>query len=151
MFASAQQALRAYTSVHAETGVEAADAHGLVLMLFEGARIAVSEARRHMEAGRIAPKGRAISKAIAIINEGLRASLDLKAGGLLGERLAAIYAYLCERLLHANVHNQVETLAEVQRLLTELHDAWAAIGTIGKHGTSGTHTANAHQRPNTSS
>ena len=139
MFASAQQALRAYTNVRAETGVEASDPHGLVLMLFEGARIAVFEARRHMEAGRIAPKGRAISKAIAIISEGLRASLDLDAGGVLGERLAGIYQYLCERLLYANAHNQVQALDEVQRLLTELHDAWAAIGAM------------AHPTPNKSS
>ena len=140
MFASAQLAIRAYTNVHAETGVEASDPHGLVLMLFDGARIAVSEARRHMEAGRIAPKGRAITKAIAIINEGLRASLDLDAGGVLGQRLASIYQYLCERLLYANAHNQVEALTEVQRLLSELHDAWAAIGATAN----ATNATNAH-------
>lgn len=128
MFATSHQALRTYTNIHAETGVEAATPHGLILMLFDGARAAVSDARRHLQNQQVAARGRAISKAIAIIDEGLRASLDMSSGGELAQRLAALYRYLCERLLQANTQARQEPLDEVDRLLAELRGAWAAIG-----------------------
>jgi flagellar protein FliS len=57
----------------------------------------------------------------------LRASLDVKAGGELGQRLDALYAYMCDRLLRANLHNRPEIVDEVSRLLGELREAWAQI------------------------
>mgnify|MGYP003343857178 CR=1 FL=1 len=128
MFAPSQRALSAYANVHAETGVEAASPHGLILMLFDGAQVAVADARRHLRNNEIAARGRAVSKAIAIIDEGLRASLDMNSGGELAQRLSSLYRYLCERLLQANAQGRAETLDEVDRLLGELRDAWAAIG-----------------------
>jgi len=128
MFATSQRALRAYANVHAETGVEAASPHGLVLMLFDGAQVAVADARRHLRTNQIAARGRAVSKAIAIIDEGLRASLDMNSGGELAQRLSSLYRYLCERLMQANAQGRGEALDEVERLLGELRGAWAAIG-----------------------
>jgi flagellar protein FliS len=127
MFGSAQRAINAYTDVGLETGVEAADSHKLVLMLFDGALLALVEARQHVVQRDVAAKGKALSKAIMIIESGLKASLDVKAGGELGERLAALYDYMCERLLHANLHNRPELIDEVSRLLTELRGAWEQI------------------------
>jgi flagellar protein FliS len=34
---------------------------------------------------------------------------------------------MCERLLHANLHNRPELIDEVSRLLTELRGAWEEI------------------------
>src|SRR5262245_34529747 len=127
MFGTAQRAINAYTKVGMETGVEAADPHKLILMLYEGALLALTEAKRHMAQREIAAKGVALSKAIMIIEHGLKASLDVKAGGELGERLAALYDYMGERLLHANLHNRPELIDEVSRLLTELRGAWEQI------------------------
>jgi len=127
MFGTAQRAINAYTNVGIETGVEAADPHKLILMLYEGALLALSDAKRHMAQRDIAAKGKALSKAIMIIEHGLKASLDVKAGGELGERLTALYDYMAERLLQANLHNRVELIDEVNRLLTELRGAWEQI------------------------
>jgi flagellar protein FliS len=127
MFATAHRGINAYASVGLETGVHAADPHQLVLMLFEGAILALGDAKLHMARHDTAAKGQSISKAIMIIESGLRASLDVKAGGELGERLAALYDYMCDRLLRANLHNRPEIVDEVRRLLGELHGAWAQI------------------------
>ncbi len=81
-----------------------------------------------MSAGHIAEKGAAISKALDIINNGLRASLDKKAGGDIAGNLDSLYAYMTERLLTANLQNKAEMLEEVQTLLTDLRDAWNQIG-----------------------
>lgn len=137
MFATAHRAINAYANVGLETGVEAADPHKLVLMLYDGALLALNDARTHMNNHAIAAKGQALSKAIQIIGCGLRESLDMKAGGELGERLGALYDYMCDRLLRANLHNRVEIIDEVSKLLGELRDAWAQIKPAGADATGG--------------
>jgi flagellar protein FliS len=129
MFGSMQKGVNAYAKVGIETGVAAASPHKLIVMLFEGAMVAVSIGLQHMKDGNIPAKGKAISKAILIIDNGLRASLDKKAGGAIAESLDSLYEYMSNRLLLANLKNQPEMLEEVHRLLSELKGAWDAIGT----------------------
>ncbi len=78
MFGTTQQGANAYAKVGIETGVAAATPHKLIVMLFDGAKMAIDRAIQHIQSNDIAPKGRAISHAISIINDGLRASLNKK-------------------------------------------------------------------------
>lgn len=128
MNAMTRNALNAYSQVGIETGVTAASPHKLIAMLFEGAILSVYAAKAHMQRKEIAAKGEAISKAIAIIDEGLKVSLDEKAGGELAQNLKALYEYMCQRLLAANLKDETEPLDEVGRLLADLKAAWEAIG-----------------------
>lgn len=116
-----------YARVGMETGVAAADSHQLIVMLFDGALLAIARAGNAMQEGRIADKGQAISRAIDIVANGLRASLSFSSGDELAERLAALYDYMVVRLLHANLHNDVAALREVSRLLAEIKSAWEEI------------------------
>lgn len=127
MNALARNALNAYSQVGVEVGIANASPHKLILMLFDGAIKAVSMARIHMNNKAIAPKCEAIAKAIAIVDQGLKISLDVKAGGELAENLFALYEYMCHRLLMANLKNDVSMLDEVEKLLIGLRDAWAQI------------------------
>ncbi|MQA42580.1 flagellar export chaperone FliS [Rugamonas aquatica] len=127
MFGSRQTGVHAYAKVGMETGVVAASPHKLIVMLFDGAMVALSTALHGMRSGDIGEKGKSISKAIMIIDSGLRAALDKKAGGEIAEGLDALYEYMSSRLLTANMTNDPAILEEVQRLLTELRDAWNAI------------------------
>lgn len=128
MPAAVPYAINAYARVGIETGVTGASAHQLILMLFDGAIQAVTDARNHMLRADTAAKGVAISKAIMIINDGLRASLDVKVGGPLAQNLYALYEYMSNRLLIANLKNEPAVLDEVKRLLSELKESWEAIG-----------------------
>lgn len=128
MYGQAQRALNAYAKVGIETGVEAADPHKLVLMLFEGAMIAVNDARRHLIDRRIAERGAAITKGIMIIENGLKASLDMKSGGELAQHLADLYDYMRNQLLTANVNGSDRLLEEVYGLLADLKEAWSQVG-----------------------
>ncbi|MEK7708458.1 MAG: flagellar export chaperone FliS [Pseudomonadota bacterium] len=121
-------AVSAYQRIGVETGVESADPHKLILMLFEGAQEALAKARMHMQHNEIAEKGQMISKAIMIIDHGLKASLDMNAGGDLAIKLQALYDYMTHRLLVANIQNNTEIVNEVNMLLSELHGAWKEIG-----------------------
>ncbi|MYM37177.1 flagellar export chaperone FliS [Duganella sp. FT50W] len=127
MFGSRHTGANAYAKVGMETGVVAASPHKLIVMLFDGALVALNSALSGIQSGNIGEKGKAISKAIMIIDSGLRAALDKKAGGDIAEGLDALYEYMSGRLLLANIHNDPGIIEEVQRLLTELRDAWNAI------------------------
>ena len=73
-------------------------------------------------------KGQSITKAINIIDNGLKAGLNLEKGGELAENLAALYDYMVKRLLHANLHNDEATIQHVTDLLDNIADAWRQIG-----------------------
>jgi len=117
-----------YQQVGVETRLAAASPHQMVSMLFDGYMEAVAQARGALRDGQLAAKGAAIGRAVRIIEEGLRAGLDLNAGGNLARDLHELYGYLTMRLTLSNLHNDEAGLAECQRLMEPLRDAWAAIG-----------------------
>ncbi|WP_442769997.1 flagellar export chaperone FliS [Zoogloea ramigera] len=125
---AARRGAAAYSSVGVETGVSTADPHKLILMHFEGALLQIGTAAIALENKDVPGKGMAISKAIEIILNGLKVSLDYEAGGELAQRLGALYDYMTQRLLYANLHNSRPAMDEVTQLLTDLKSAWEAIG-----------------------
>ncbi|MBK6402870.1 MAG: flagellar export chaperone FliS [Rhodocyclaceae bacterium] len=124
---NSRAAINAYANVGLGTDIMSADPHKLTSMLFEGALLAIARARHALARNEPATKGQFISKAIAIIGEGLHASLDKDVGGELARNLSALYDYMVKRLVHANIKNDDAALDEVARLLTELKDAWDSI------------------------
>lgn len=125
---NASTATRAYAKIGVESGVFAADPHKLIAMLYQGALLAVANAKNGMMRRDVAAKGTAISKAISIIEDGLNASLDKKVGGELAQNLSSLYEYMARRLLGANLNDDMAALDEVAGLLNELKGAWDEIG-----------------------
>lgn len=129
---NAINAIKTYSTVGVESGVTAADPHKLIAMLYQGALLAIANAKNGMLRKDTAAKGAAISKAILIIEDGLKASLDKEVGGDLAQNLAALYSYMASRLLHANINNDIAALDEVTRLLTDLKEAWDGIRPVSQ-------------------
>lgn len=127
MFGVLNNPAGAYRKAGVETKVETASPHELILMLFDGALTAIVAASVQIQAGQVQEKGRSIGHAIDIIDGGLKACLDYQTGGEIAERLGALYEYMCNRLLHANLHNDQAALDEVANLLRDLKGAWAGI------------------------
>lgn len=128
MTITARRAISAYVQTGIDTAIPEADGHRLVVMLFEGALTAVVDARLRLLRGDIPGRGQAISKAIAIIDEGLRASLDREQGGEIAAQLEDLYRYICGRLIHANLRADPAALDEAASLLSELQSGWTGIG-----------------------
>lgn len=120
-------AIKTYANVELESSVAAADPHKLILLLYQGALLAISSAKNQILRKEIAAKGKSISHAILIIDSGLKSSLDKNAGGQLAQNLSALYDYMSQRLLIANLKNDTAALDEVSRLLTDLKGAWEEI------------------------
>ena len=126
-FARPQAHAAAYRQVAVETTVADASPHHLVQMLFDSLVESITQARGAMQEGRVEAKGRAIGRAVRIVDEGLKASLDPAAGGALAGDLADLYAYVTLRLTQANLRNDARALDECQALIQPLRDAWASI------------------------
>ncbi|MDR6522710.1 flagellar protein FliS [Variovorax paradoxus] len=121
----------AYARLGVETSVMSASPHQLITMLFDGAKTAIGMARHHMAAGETQAKGNAISRAIGIVDNGLKAALDADAAGEAGAELvgnlSALYDYVVQQLFRANLHNDVRALDEADRLLENIASAWREI------------------------
>lgn len=94
----------------------------LVCLLYRGGLDAIAAARRHLARREIRERGAAITRASLIVGE-LSAALDPAQGEVAG-RLAAVYAYVLELLARAQVEQADPPLAEAEKLLGTLAEAW---------------------------
>lgn len=142
MFASHQPQSRSnsqlsslYTNVSV-SGAAAGDrsGHELVALLFDGLVGAIARARGALQQGDIEGKSGAVSHALRIIGEGLRAGLNLREGGQLARDLNDLYSYIELRLTHANLRNDEAALQESARLVKTLQDAWNQIAPQVRRG-----------------
>jgi len=120
---NASVAMQQYRQNHIQGGVETASPHRLVQMLMEGALEKIMAAKSYMENKDIAKKGETISWAISII-DGLRSCLNGDAGGEVAQELFALYSYMEQRLLEANMKNDQKMLDEVAQLLIQVKSGW---------------------------
>jgi len=115
-----------YGKVAAESEAAYANPHRLVQMLMEGALDKVAAAKGCIERDDLVGKSRQITWAMSIIN-GLRASLDMEAGGAIAVNLDDLYDYMIRRLIDASTQNEPEILSEVIDLMLEVKGAWDAM------------------------
>jgi flagellar secretion chaperone FliS len=116
-----------YSRVGVETGVADASPHKLVAMLFDGFFESIARAKAALASAQTEAKCREIGRAARIVEEGLKASLDLRAGGALAADLADLYAYITMRLTQANLRNDAAALDECRALMLPLQQAWTSI------------------------
>ncbi|QGZ62649.1 flagellar export chaperone FliS [Paraburkholderia acidisoli] len=127
MFSQAQFGANAYARVGVETGIMGASPHQLIVLLYQGARQAIAQARMHLQAGNVGPRCEAVGKAIRIVESGLQLALNVEAGGEIAKRLNSLYSYMTKRLLEANINQSETMLIEVDGLLATLEEAWLGI------------------------
>jgi flagellar protein FliS len=99
--------------------------HQVISLMMDGALERVGQAQECVQSGNENDAELLVGKLAGIIN-GLRASLNMDAGGEIAVNLDALYAYMVDRLADSNGRD-VNALAEVQRLIGELKSGWDAI------------------------
>lgn len=121
----------AYKRASVEASVDMADPHQLVNLLFEALHRAIGSAKLAMQAGDVPAKCKQIGDAIRILEDGLKAPLDLERGGELAANLDALYAYCSTRLVFANLKNDAAALDEVSALVSQVASGWKQINGRG--------------------
>lgn len=115
---------QAYAQIGVESAVMSASQQQLVTMLFDGALSALIRARLFMQDGNLEGKGLSLSKAINIIENGLKIGLEEGSKDELTQNMLALYAYMVRRLLQANLRNDSGAVEEVEGLMRNIADAW---------------------------
>jgi len=118
-----------YARTYRANAVLTASPGQLVLMLYDGALRSLGLARAALERNDDDPRrlevvNTQLIKAQAIIGE-LQDTLNHEAGGEFAATMHRLYDYYNRRLLEANLRKQAAPVAEVERLLREVRDAWA--------------------------
>jgi flagellar secretion chaperone FliS len=123
------KAIESYSTGSTATQAAVANRVELIQMLFDGLIDSLSSARGHIERQSIEDKSKALTRASRIV-VGLQAALDLDKGGELAANLNELYSYIVRRLLHVNVHNDLDALKEVHSLVTEVREAWRQVPSL---------------------
>jgi flagellar protein FliS len=119
-------ALQQYQNVDIEGRLAAADPHAQISLLMDSALKRIAIASGATRRGDIPLKGRALGRAIDIIDS-LRAMLDHERGGSISDNLEALYSYMLRRLVEANHMSDTDIMAEVGQLLGEIKSGWDQI------------------------
>jgi flagellar protein FliS len=132
MFSSVSaRSASAYKRASVEASVDMADPHQLVNLLFDALQRAIGSAKLAIASGDVPAKCKQIGDAVRILEEGLKAPLDLEKGGELASNLDALYAYCAARLVLANLRNDVAVLDEVNALIAQISSGWKQISGRG--------------------
>lgn len=126
------QGKSAYSAVSLDSQIAGATPHQLITMLFDGAINAMRRAEIYFQQGNIARRGEMISRAINIIDNGLRAGLNHEIGGQIPADLERLYEYVSRNLLEANLNKSGEKLPQLITLMVEMADTWKAIEPQGR-------------------
>jgi flagellar protein FliS len=113
-------------AAYLESRILSADPVELVAILYEHAILYTGHARECLAKRDIAGRSEKIARVIGIIGE-LDSSLNHSAGGEISANLARLYQYIRQRLVMANLQQQDEPLAEVERLLGTISEAWTGV------------------------
>lgn len=95
----------------------------IVYMLYEGALNHMKLARIKIENGDVISKGKHFSKATLIISE-LSNVLDMEQGGEISRNLRSLYEYVLQRLLYANLNNDVAAIEDAARIIETIKSGW---------------------------
>ena len=123
--------MNGYTNQYLANSVNAASPEQLMLMLYDGAVRFISLGIQAIENGLIDKRAYYINKTSAIVSE-FAATLDHSQDAKLAEDLDALYGYMLNRLMEANLKNDAAPLLEVKKLLTDLRATWAQAIDINK-------------------
>ena len=98
-------------TVYKKTVLANTDRVQIILMLYEGTLNHMKIAKQKIERGDTLSKGNHINKATLIVTE-LSNVLDMERGGEISGNLRNLYNFVLQRLLYANLNNDVNALED---------------------------------------
>lgn len=122
-----QRSFNQYQKLRLETQIASASSHELIQLLYDGVLECLNQALGALERGEDLGHQKPLIKASRLIDEGLRAGLDMKAGGEVAKNLVAVYDYAMLVISKALAKRDSDLVKEAISLINPLADAWRAI------------------------
>jgi flagellar protein FliS len=98
----------------------------LIIMLYDGALKHMEAGKHAVQKGDLASQNSSLQRAQRIVME-LMSCLDMKEGGEVAKNLLALYTYVLNELVQANVHDDPDAIDRSIRILSELRESWVGI------------------------
>lgn len=115
------------SKVYKKNQIETASPKQLVVLLYEGAVKFIRLAELAIDKNDLAKANTNILKTQDIITE-LTVSLNHQDGqNTIASELHALYSYMMNQLIQANLTKDKQKLVEIRQLLSELRNTWASI------------------------
>ena len=124
-----------YASTYKQNTTATASPGELTLMLYNGCLKFINQAKKAIDAGDIQAKNTNIIKAQDIIRELM---VTLKTDNELGKEMMRLYDFILNKLVEANLKNDLGALGEAEQFVTEFRDTWKEVvkaDRVQRHGT----------------
>jgi flagellar protein FliS len=100
-------------------------------MLYDGALRFMDEAKRALESGDLELQNTKLQKAQKIVTE-LMGSLDFSAGGEIAQNLLALYTFVLNELVEANIYDDAARIDNAVKTMSELREGWVQVEELSK-------------------
>jgi flagellar protein FliS len=114
-----------YSNSDAETSVQSLSSGQLIVLIYERIFDNLRLGKHALENGEHGID--AFTKAHDLIQQGLLACIDFKAGGDIALNLSAIYEWSLREIINARVTNSPQKVQEIIEILMPLYEAWIAL------------------------
>ncbi|MCM3714648.1 flagellar export chaperone FliS [Halalkalibacter oceani] len=111
-------------AAYKQNAMKTASPGELTLMLYNGCLKFIKQAKQAMEAQEIEKRNEAMTKAQNIIRELM---VTLKTDSELGQNMMRMYDFILNRMVEANIKNDVVMLEEAEELVIEFRDTWKQV------------------------
>jgi len=115
-----------YVNEYRKSAVNGASPLQLVIMLYDGALKFMEAGKHAMQTSDLPKQNASLQRAQRIVME-LMSCLDLQQGGEVAKNLLALYTYVLNQLVEANMNDQVEPIDRSMKVLSDLRESWVAI------------------------
>lgn len=99
-------------------------------MLYDGAIRFLNQARVAMQQHDLEKQNTYCLRAQDIVSE-LMSCLDTQRGGEIASSLLSLYAFVFDRIVQANMEDDLNYLDQAMRVLTDLRESWATLEQTG--------------------
>lgn len=109
----------------------------LVIMLYDGALRFLKQAQRAIQQDDLYHKNENLTKAQRIVAE-LLSCLDMEKGGEIAKNLFALYSYVYDQMVQANLNDDLEAIERSVKVLSDLRTSWVQLEEQAKSKASAT-------------
>lgn len=109
-----------------KSAIDGASPLQLVIMLYDGATRFLNAAKAAMAEGNLHKQNEMCQRAQDIVTE-LISCLDMQKGGEVASNLFALYTFVFDRIVQANIEDSSLYLDQAMKVLSDLRESWAIL------------------------